>query len=70
MAGEEIGAIILLALGINDLSVSPAVLLEIRNLIRKIEISKLKKIKKTILLAQDSEEIKKIVKKFIEKLGE
>ena len=69
MAGEEIGAVILLALGIKDLSVSPSVLSEIRDLIRKINTKELNKLKEKILSAESSSEIKEIVKKFIERLG-
>ncbi|MGL4910595.1 MAG: phosphoenolpyruvate--protein phosphotransferase [Cetobacterium sp.] len=68
MAGEEQAVIALLSLGIRDLSMAPAYIPKIRNLVRKIRISELKEIKDKILLAEESKEIKQILSKYLEKI--
>lgn len=68
MAGEPVGALILLSFGIKALSMSPVFIPRIRNLIRKIKISDLTKIKKSVLNSKNSKEIKNIVREYIKKL--
>ncbi|MGL5918852.1 MAG: putative PEP-binding protein, partial [Cetobacterium sp.] len=68
MAGEEQAVIALLSLGIRDLSMAPAYIPKVRNLVRKIKISELKEIKDKILLAQESKEIKQILSIYLEKI--
>ena len=66
MAGENQAVIALLSLGIRDLSMAPAYIPKIRNLIRKIEISELKDIKIKLLKSKDSQEIKNILNEYLE----
>lgn len=66
MAGENQAVIALLSLGIRDLSMAPAYIPKVRNLIRKIKISELKKIKIKLLKSKDSQEIKNILNEYLE----
>ncbi len=66
MAGENQAVIALLSLGIRDLSMAPAYIPKVRNLIRKIEISELKDIKIKLLKSKDSQEIKNILNEYLE----
>ena len=68
MAGEPIGIIILLSFGIKNLSMSPTFVPRARNLVRKIKISQLEKIKKAVLNCKDSEEVRRTVKKYIKNI--
>ena len=68
MAGEDQAVIALLSFGIRDLSMAPAYISKVRNLIRKIKIYELKIIKEKILLAIDSNEVKKILNNYLEKI--
>lgn len=66
MAGENQAVIALLSLGIRDLSMAPAYIPKVRNLIRKIEISELKDIKIKLLKSKDSQEVKNILNEYLE----
>ncbi|MGL5663908.1 MAG: phosphoenolpyruvate--protein phosphotransferase [Cetobacterium sp.] len=66
MAGENQAVIALLSLGIRDLSMAPAYIPKVRNLIRKIKISELKEIKIKLLKSKDSQEIKNILNEYLE----
>ncbi|MGL5278693.1 MAG: phosphoenolpyruvate--protein phosphotransferase [Cetobacterium sp.] len=66
MAGENQAVIALLSLGIRDLSMAPAYIPKVRNLIRKIEMSELKEIKIKLLKSKDSQEIKNILNEYLE----
>ncbi len=68
MAGEPVGIVILLSFGIKTLSMSPAFIPRARNLVRKIKISQLEKIKKAVLNCKNSEEVRKTVKKYIKNI--
>lgn len=66
MAGESQAVIALLSLGIRDLSMAPAYIPKVRNLIRKIEMAELKEIKIKLLKSKDSQEIKNILNEYLE----
>ena len=66
MAGENQAVIALLSLGIRDLSMAPAYIPKVRNLIRKIKISELKEIKIKLLKSKDSQEVKNILNEYLE----
>ncbi|MEG0068658.1 phosphoenolpyruvate--protein phosphotransferase [Cetobacterium sp.] len=66
MAGEDQAVVALLSFGIRDLSMAPAYIPKVRNLIRKIKIEELKQIKEKLLSAIDSNEIKKILNDYLE----
>ena len=66
MAGENQAVIALLSLGIRELSMAPAYIPKIRNLIRKIKISELEDIKLKLLEAKDSNEVKDVLNKYLE----
>ncbi|MHA4988504.1 phosphoenolpyruvate--protein phosphotransferase [Cetobacterium somerae] len=66
MAGENQAVIALLSLGIRDLSMAPAYIPKVRNLIRKIEMSELKEIKIKLLKSKNSQEVKSILNEYLE----
>lgn len=68
MAGEELGAIALLSFGIRDLSMAPAYIPKIRNLIRKIKVSDLDSIKNQLLQVSNSKEAKNILTTYLNTL--
>lgn len=68
MAGEELGVIALLSFGIRDLSMAPAYIPKVRNLIRKIRISDLKSIKTQLLKTSNSIEAKNILTTYLNNL--
>lgn len=68
MAGENQAVIALLSLGIRDLSMAPAYIPKVRNLIRKIKIAELGEIKIKLLKAKDSQEIKNILNEYLEEI--
>ncbi|WP_300393906.1 phosphoenolpyruvate--protein phosphotransferase [Fusobacterium sp.] len=68
MAGEVIGIVILLSFGIKTLSMSTAFIPRARNIVRKLNISKLEKIKKSVLNSKNSEEVRHIVREYIKNL--
>ena len=68
MAGEPIGIVILLSFGIKNLSMSTVFIPRARNLVRKIKISDLEKIKNLVLNCKNSEEVRYIVREYIKKL--
>lgn len=65
IAGEPLGIVILLSFGIINLSMSATFIPRARNLVRKIKMSQLEKIKKSVLNCKNSEEVKHIVRKYI-----
>ncbi|MGL6065303.1 MAG: phosphoenolpyruvate--protein phosphotransferase [Fusobacteriaceae bacterium] len=67
MAGEEMGIVAFLSLGIYDLSMVRSSVAKARSVVRKINISELKVIREEILKAENSEEIKKILKGYLKK---
>lgn len=68
MAGELVGIVILLSFGIKDLSMAKTFIPRARNIARKIKFNGLGDLKNEILNCRDSNEVKEIVKRFIEKL--
>ena len=68
MAGEPIGIVILLSFGIKTLSMSTVFIPRARNIVRKLKISDLGKIKKFILNCKNSDEVRHIVKEYIKTL--
>ena len=68
MAGEPVGIVILLSLGIKNLSMSNVFIPRARNIVRKVKISDLKEIKKLVLNCKNSEEVRHIVREYIKKL--
>lgn len=68
MAGENQAVIALLSLGIRDLSMAPAYIPKVRNLIRKMKIAELGEIKIKLLKAKDSQEIKNILNEYLEEI--
>ena len=65
IAGEPLGIVILLSFGITNLSMSATFIPRARNLVRKIKMSQLEKIKKSILNCKNSEEVKHTVRKYL-----
>ncbi|WP_163469647.1 phosphoenolpyruvate--protein phosphotransferase [Fusobacterium sp. IOR10] len=68
MGGELVGIVILLSFGIKDLSMAKTFIPRARNIVRKIKFNDLGELKHKILNCRDSDEVKKTVKSFIEKL--
>jgi len=67
MAGEAINAIALIGLGVDELSMSSAVIPEIKALIRQISYEELKGIANQILRCKTTVEIKTILNQEVEK---
>lgn len=65
MAGEDHAVVALLSFGIRNLSMAPAYIPKIRNLVRKIKIVELDDIKNKILKAEDSKEVKIILDNYL-----
>lgn len=65
IAGEPLGIVILLSFGITNLSMSATFIPRARNLVRKIKMSQLEKIKKSVLNCKNSEEVKHTVRKYL-----
>lgn len=63
-AGELLGMLIFLSLGVTELSMLPAFLPKAKKLVRNIDIDKLKTYKKSILKCKTAEEIKDVLKDF------
>lgn len=63
-AGEHLGMLIFLSLGVKELSMLPAFLPKAKKLVKGINISKLKSYKDKILNCKTSEEIKEVLKEF------
>lgn len=63
-AGEQLGMLIFLSLGVTELSMLPAFLPKAKKLIRSIDISKLRDFKDKILDCRTSNEIKVVLKDF------
>lgn len=68
MAGEELAVIALLSFGIRDLSMAPAYVPRVRNLIRKINISELDDIKEKLLNAGTAQQVRDILDKYLVKI--
>lgn len=66
LAGELKGILVLLSLGIRDLSMVEASILPAKNLIRKLNYEKLTTLREKILDCKNSKEIKGILKNYIE----
>ena len=66
LAGELKGILVLLSLGIRDLSMVEASILPAKNLIRKLNYEKLTTLREKILDCKNSKEIKRILKNYIE----
>jgi len=62
MAGEAINVIALIGLGVDELSMSPAVIPEIKTLIRQIHYEDAKEIANKIVACRTTEEITMILK--------
>lgn len=63
-AGEQLGMLIFLSLGVTELSMLPAFLPKAKKLVKNIDISKLTKYKNKILKCKTAEEIKEVLKDF------
>ncbi len=70
MAGEELAVVALLSLGIRNLSMAPAYIPKIRNIVRKIKIDELKKVKEQILRAENAQEVKEYLFEYLNKIEE
>ena len=68
IAGEELGVIALLALGVRDLSMSPVYIPRVKNLIRKIKINELEQVKRDMFKAINPKEIKDILNSYLERI--
>lgn len=68
MAGEESATIALLSFGIRNLSMAPAYIPKIRNLVRKVKISELDDIKKELLKVESAKEAKIILNRYLDKI--
>lgn len=66
MAGDVLNTLVLIGLGVEELSMSPAVIPEVKYLIRQISYEKAKEVAFQALGASTSEEIKIILKKELE----
>ena len=67
MAGDILNTIILIGLGVDELSMSPSVIPEVKNLIRQISYEEAKKIADQSLKCRSTKEIKSILEKEMEK---
>ncbi len=67
MAGEAVNALALIGLGIDELSMSPAVIPEIKALIRQTSYEELKSIADRILKCKTTDDIKTILNQEVEK---
>lgn len=67
MAGEAVNAIALLGLGVDELSMSPALIPEIKALIRQLSYEELKVIAKQVLSCKTTDDIKTILNQEVEK---
>ncbi|MGL5123459.1 MAG: phosphoenolpyruvate--protein phosphotransferase [Fusobacteriaceae bacterium] len=67
MAGEEMAIVAFLSMGIYDLSMVRSSVAKARSIVRKINISELKEVREKILNAENSGEIKKILKGYLKK---
>ncbi|TDT69824.1 phosphotransferase system enzyme I (PtsI) [Hypnocyclicus thermotrophus] len=65
MAGEPIAIILLIALGIKDLSMLPSFIPRAKKIIKSIDLKEIKKYKEKILKAKNSQEIKKLITKLL-----
>ena len=63
-AGEQLGMLIFLSLGVTELSMLPAFLPKAKKLVKNIDIEKLKTYKEKILNCRTAEEIKEVLKDF------
>lgn len=68
MAGEEQAVVAMLSMGIENLSMAPAFIPKVRNLIRKIKILELKEIHEQILKAENASYIKEILNEYLIKI--
>lgn len=68
MAGDELACIALLSMGIKNLSMTPPSIPRIRNLIRKVKISEIVKLKSRILNCFNAEEVKQILNEYIREI--
>ncbi len=67
IAGEAVNALLLIGLNIDELSMSPAVIPEVKSLIRQISYKDAQQIAKRILLCKNTEDIKVILEQEIKK---
>ena len=63
-AGEQLGMLIFLSLGVTELSMLPAFLPKAKKLVKSIDIERLKTYKESILKCRTAEEIKEVLKDF------
>ena len=63
-AGEQLGMLIFLSLGVTELSMLPAFLPKAKKLVKRIDIERLKTYKESILKCRTAEEIKEVLKDF------
>lgn len=68
MAGEIIGVVVLLSFGIKTLSMSKVFIPRAKNIVRKLRISDLDKIKESILCCENSKEVRQLIRNYIKTL--
>lgn len=68
LAGEELGVLALLSLGIKDFSMVRSSLGKIKKLVKDIEYFELEELKKHILISKDGKEVKKILNDYLKNL--
>lgn len=67
MAGEAMNAMVLIGLGVDELSMSPAVIPEIKSLIRKITYTEVKDLADQVLKCKTTEDIKALLQQEVKK---
>lgn len=67
MAGEAMNAMVLIGLGVDELSMSPAVIPEIKSLIRKISYTEVKDLADQVLKCKTTEDIKALLQQEVKK---
>ena len=67
MAGDPLATILLLGLGLDEFSVVPNMLPEIKKIIRSVKFSEAQKIAKQVLMLKTEDEIKELLKSIMQK---
>lgn len=68
MAAEEPAVIALLSMGIKNLSMAPAYIPKVRNLVRKIDTRELEEINKKLLKAENTQQVKELLNEYLTKI--
>lgn len=69
MAGETLNTMLLIGMGIEELSMSPAVIPQIKNVVRQIEYKKAKILADCVLQCRTSQEVKAVLENEAERSG-